>query len=83
MFCIDGPPNLDRILIVNGNALLKGRRESEAQQEEEHLSESAKPRLGDIKTLCVHIQESYEFKVSNSMLSRDRICPRNHLRDLV
>lgn len=40
----------------------EGRRESEAQQEEEHLSEMAKPRLGDIKTLCVHIQESYEFK---------------------
>lgn len=39
-----------------------GRRESEAQQEEEHLSEMAKPRLGDIQTLCVHIQESYEFK---------------------
>ncbi|XP_062596962.1 sodium/calcium exchanger 3-like isoform X1 [Saccostrea cucullata] len=38
-----------------------GRRESEAQ-EEEHLSELAKPRLGDIQTLCVHIQESYEFK---------------------
>lgn len=40
----------------------EGRRESEAQQEEEHLSEMAKPRLGDIQTLCVHIQESYEFK---------------------
>lgn len=39
-----------------------GRRESEAQQEEEHLSEMARPRLGDIQTLCVHIQESYEFK---------------------
>lgn len=40
----------------------EGRRESEAQQEEEHLSEMARPRLGDIQTLCVHIQESYEFK---------------------
>lgn len=40
----------------------EGRRESEAQQEEEHLSEMARPRLGDIQMLCVHIQESYEFK---------------------
>uniref|UniRef100_K1QT19 Sodium/calcium exchanger 2 n=1 Tax=Magallana gigas TaxID=29159 RepID=K1QT19_MAGGI len=51
--------HLDEPLIVRRGS---GRRESEAQQEEEHLSEMAKPRLGDIKTLCVHIQESYEFK---------------------
>ncbi|XP_048732441.1 sodium/calcium exchanger 3-like isoform X3 [Ostrea edulis] len=38
-----------------------GRRDSETQ-EEEHLSEMARPRLGDIQMLSVHIQESYEFK---------------------